>query len=270
MRKFINRFRKKPSPSPSQVWATYLEKLSAHTQADQASYEESSLPSVFVEQFWADYENRIIQGKKKHRRQSIQVTDASQKLLRIHHKFWKERAPNIVLESAQEFKNTGAGWHPVLQIAGLITLGFILVNLGFESFVLPVGALALVVFLYKIGAGGNRNLQQAIDDQHLVNYWLDLEPTHLVYEQLDNFDNHAQFVFPYHKIQALELTKEKLIIKPYNPETWWGKISGLFLKKRAIPAFIPEYEHICDFLHEVLAHNQQHQQFVKQLQDTYN
>ena len=269
MKKFIKRFYQKTVPSPSEVWATYLEKLSTHNP-DNASYVESSVPHTFVEQFWGNYDHLIIQGKKKHRKKSIQITGASQKLLRIYHKYWQERTPNVVLESAQEFKNTGAGWRPVIQIIGMITLGIILANLGLQSLVLPVGAIALLVFLYKIGAGGNRNLQQAINDHHLVNYWIDLEPTHLVYEQLDNFDNHIQFVFLYHKIQSLELTRDKLIIKPYNPNTWWGKVLSLFLKKRAIPAFIPEYAHICDFLHEVLAHNQQHRQFVKQLQDTYN
>ncbi|OJJ20814.1 hypothetical protein BKI52_09525 [marine bacterium AO1-C] len=257
-------------PTPSQAWATYLEQLSTQNQLNHTPLEESSLSSTFVNQFWSDYENLIIHSKKMHGKRSIQVSDASQKLLNLYHQFWKERTPNIAFESVQEFKNTGAGWRPVITIAGMITLGFILVNLGLEAVVLPLGGLALLVFLYKIGAGSEKNLQQAIDDHHLVNYWIDMEPHQLVYEHLDNFDNHEQFTIPYHKIQALELTKEHLIIKPYNPDTWWGRITGLFLKKRTIPSSVPEYEQVCDFLYKVLAHNQQYKQFVKQLQDTYN
>ena len=260
MKNFKKRFHKKALPSPTLLWEAYFEQWSAQSPTPQAPFQE----------FWLDYENLLVRSKKTRRKHSIQVTDASQKLRSIYDQFWKTRNPNISLESAQEFKNTGAGWRPVVIIASMITLGFIFVNLGFESIVLPLGGLAMLIFLYKIGGNGsNKNLKQAIDDHRLVNYWLDMEPTHLEYEQLDNFDNHTQFVLPYHKIQALEQTKEGLVIKFYNPRTWWGKIVGLFSKKRTIPAFIPEYETICDFLQEVLTHNQQHRQLVKQLQDTY-
>lgn len=244
------------------MWQDYLE----HLRNQEVSGDKTSIEDAFEARFWDDYTSLINNYKIENHHRIIQTTGTSQQLLNIYSKFWRDVPPGIIHEHTQPFKSTGAGWRPVIKTVGTIVAGIILINLGFSEIVLSFGFLGLIVFLVRLG-GGNKQPPQAIGEDYQTTYTLDMKPTELVFEQLDDFDNHYKYTIPYHKIKSLQLTANHLIIKPYDPATLRGQVSSLFAKKGRIPTNMPEFEHLKSFLSEVAIHNYQQKQLEDSLSD---